>query len=576
MTANGEQGYGGHSSSTRGISPDGRFVLFYSDQQNLVPGDTGGQRDTFIRDRKTGRLEIVSRSSEGVQGNGWSDYGWLSVDGRYVAFRSNATNLVPDDTNGERDIFVRDRFQGRTERVSVSTFGEQGNSYSDWCPISADGRFVVFASGSSNLVAGDTNGQEDIFIHDRRQRSTERVSVGTAGSQSNGQSVNPFVSDDGRFVSFGSEATNLVPGDSNSEWDLFVRDRQNGTTERVNVSSSGAQTNPNNGDYRLAGPLSPEGRFVVFWSSGTNLVPGDTNNREDVFVRDRLMGTTERVSIAFDGAQANDDSQNGTISADGRYVSFHSDATNLFPGAPIRGLSYVRDRQAGTTELVSVDSHGVPANGGSLVVQACISGDGRFVTFDSWASNLVPGDTNNTADVFVHDRFGGPGFTSLCEPGVDGVRDCPCANPPGGPGRGCDNSAVTGGAALQASGGTFLSSDSLVFETSGQRSSGLGILMQGNGVIPDGVIYGQGVRCLGGTIMRRLFLAQAFGGSIRVPDFSLGQSTISSRSAAKGDVIEPGTSRAYLVYYRDPVVPGGCPVSSTFNATQTGRIRWSP
>jgi len=176
--------------------------------------------------------------------------------------------------------------------------------------------------------------------------------------------------------------------------------------------------------------------------------------------------------------------------------------------------------------------------------------------------------------VFVEDRAPA-GFSSMCDAGVDGTLACPCANPPGQPGRGCNNSFSTGGAVLSASGVAYLSLDSLQFTTTGEGPSSMSILLQGNGALPGGAVVGQGVRCVGGSIIRRLFVKPASGGSIHVPESALGDPTVSAQSAARGDVIHAGESRWYLVYYRDPVVLGGCPAASTFNATQTGRIDWS-
>jgi hypothetical protein len=255
-------------------------------------------------------------------------------------------------------------------------------------------------------------------------------------------------------------------------------------------------------------------------------------------------------------------------------VAFQSDASNLVPGDTGAIDVFVRDRQQGTTVRVSVDSDGAQGNGNSYV--SAISADGRFVAFSSNSSNLVPADTNGLYDFFVRDRFGGTSFTSLCDPGIGGVIGCPCSNAPSGPGRGCDNSSATGGAVLSASGGAFLSSDSLVFETRGEKPTALSIVVQGNAVVPGGAVYGQGVSCLGGATVRRLFVKHASGGSITAPDFGVGESTVSARSAAQGDVIQAGQSRSYLVLYRDSTVLGGCPAGSTFNATQTGQASWSP
>jgi hypothetical protein len=220
---------------------------------------------------------------------------------------------------------------------------------------------------------------------------------------------------------------------------------------------------------------------------------------------------------------------------------------------------------------VSVSTSGVQGNTPSS--NPSISDDGRRVTFWSYATNLVSGDSNNQDDIFVHDG-NATGFSSLCDPGAGGVSVCPCANPPSGPGRGCNNSAGTGGASLAASGIAYLSTDSLVFTTSGEKPTATSIVLQGTTSPAAGFVYGQGVRCVGGSL-KRLFVKTAVAGSITAPNFGAGDPTVSARSAAKGDVIQPGQSRWYLVYYRDPSVLGGCPATSTFNATQTGRIDWS-
>lgn len=175
----------------------------------------------------------------------------------------------------------------------------------------------------------------------------------------------------------------------------------------------------------------------------------------------------------------------------------------------------------------------------------------------------------------MRDRFGGTTFTSLCEPGTGGVIACPCGNAPSGPGRGCDNSSGTGGAVLRAAGGTFLSSDSLVLSTSGERSTSLSLVLQGSARVPGGTVFGQGVGCAGGTL-ERLFTKQASGGAITAPEFEAGDQQLSVRSADLGDPISAGESRWYVVWYRDPVVQGGCPAASVFNASQTGKVSWSP
>jgi hypothetical protein len=555
------------------VSADGRFVVFWSVATNLVPGDTNAAWDIFLRDRQNGATARMTVDSSGVQGNHNSLNPSISADGRYVAYESHASNLVPGDTNSDWDVFVHDTITGETTRVSVDSSGNQatGDSYAP--SLSSDGRYVTFYSSAPDLVAGDTNGVVDVFVRDRLNGTTERVSVDSNGAEGDGDSTFASISGDGRYVAFQSSATNLVTGDTNGILDVFVRDRLNGTTERVSVDTSGAQANGDSQNPSISG----DGRCVAFGSSATNLVPRDANGVLDVFVHDRVNGTTEQVSVDSSGAPGDGDSSRPAISGDGRYVAFESWATNLIPGDTNGALDvFLRDRQSATTGRMSVDSSG--AQGGAESGNASISADGRYIGFHSFAHNLVPDDTNGAFDVFIHDRYA-TSFTSLCDPGVDGVIACPCANPPSGSGRGCDNSAATGGAALAASGVTYLSMDSLVLTTSGETPAAASLVLQGSALAASGVVYGQGVRCAGGPL-RKLFSKTASGGSITAPDFGAGDRTVSASSAAAGDVILPGQSRWYVVMYRDSA---GCPRKQYlgsrvrgFNATQTGQVTWAP
>ena len=343
--------------------------------------------------------ERVSVDSSGVQGNGQSTVPAVSADGRFVAFMSYASNLVASDTNDQRDIFVRDRQTGATTRVSVSSTGEQGNGGSDSPAISADGRFVAFTSYASNLVASDTNDYNDVFLHDRQTGMTTRVSVDSAGAEGSGDSCFPDISPDGQFVTFESRADNLATSDKDTIGDVFVHHVQSGTTTLVSVDSSGAK-----GDSDSSSPeISADGRFVTFYSNATNLVASDTNRELDVFVHDRQTGMTTRVSVDSSGAQGDNLSCGSAISADGRFVAFGSLATNLVASdTNVAWDVFVHDRQTGTTTLVSVDSSGVQGNDGSEYPS--LSSDGRFVAFTSGATNLVASDTNGAGDVFMHDR----------------------------------------------------------------------------------------------------------------------------------------------------------------------------
>jgi Tol biopolymer transport system component len=358
--------------------------------------------------------ERVSLGPSSVEGNGASASPVVSADGRFVAFESFASNLLGPggDTNGTRDVFVRDLQTGTTERVSAGPGGLEPDGQAVEAAITPDGRFVAFMSDSSNLLGPgvDTNGVRDVFIHDRQTGTTERVDVGPGGAQvSNGGADSPSLSADGRFVAFWSYATDLLGAgnDTNGHPDVFVRDRQLGTTECVSRGPGNLQGNGDGNSGNSA--ISADGRFVAFSSDSTNLLGpgGDTNGTTDVFVRDRQTGTTERVSVGTDGSQADLGAGGGSISADGRYVAFYSQAANLLgPSGDTNGAVdiFVRDRQTGITERVSVGPDKLQGDGDSL--QPRISADGRFVAFVSSATNLLGpgGDTNGVADIFVRDR----------------------------------------------------------------------------------------------------------------------------------------------------------------------------
>jgi Tol biopolymer transport system component len=218
---------GNRESRVPSISASGRFIAFQSKATNLVFGGSSGL-NIFVHDRQNGRTILVSVSSSGVEGNYASYDPSISSDGSQVGFWSEADNLVPGDTNGRADIFVHDHQTGMTERVSVNSLGAQGNDQSGTSSISADGRHVAFLSNADNLVPGDTNGREDIFVHDRQLGVTERVSVNSLGTEGNRESQDPTISAYGRFVSFVSRSDNLVPGKNHTYLDVFVHDRWSG------------------------------------------------------------------------------------------------------------------------------------------------------------------------------------------------------------------------------------------------------------------------------------------------------------------------------------------------------------
>jgi len=386
------------------LSGDGRYAAFYSPCGIIVSDDANHTEDVFVRDRLFQRIELVSRSNAGEVGNSASSYPSISADAAFVAFCSTATNLVAGDANGAMDVFVRDRETGQTELVSLTTTGEQTNASSPWCDISNNGRYVVFQSEASNLIEGHTNSWPGVYIRDRELGTTSIASVSGTGEYSEGTSLRPCISGNGRYVAFRSQGNNLAEGDTNGYVDVFVRDLEAGTTERVSVADlTGEQAN---GPAACVPALSDDGRYVAFASYASNLVPGDANGKCDVFVRDRFLGLTELVSMTPTGAAGNGDSGGDSwrlsISADGRYVGFASRASNLVVGDTNGAWDvFVRDRQEGTTTLMSVSTEGELGNGDSGTFSVALSGDGLAVGFESSATNLIPLDTNGGPDVFV-------------------------------------------------------------------------------------------------------------------------------------------------------------------------------
>ncbi len=397
------------------LSASGRFVAFQSLATNLVSGDTNAVLDVFVRDRDpdgngvfdelNGATILVSVGPAGEPANGVSDDAAIPENGRWVVFHSTASNLLatqPGDTNGASDVFVRDLVAGTTIRVSLRTSGAEGNGDSRFAALSADARYVAFHSLASNLVANDTNNSIDVFLHDIVSGITRRVSVDALGGQANGHSLEPSISADSRFVAFQSIANDLVSGDANGVQDVFVHDRDvdaDGTfdepsavaTTRVSVNSSGA---PANGSCSHA-QISSDGNCIAFQSAASNLVIGDTNGLDDVFVRDLSTGETIRVSVDSIGGQADDVSSGVSISADGRLVAYESRAENLVPGdSNGRADIFSHDRAACAAGSVDTGS-GSPVDvlrvNGSTGLVIVARGSPVGVTLDTALRGPLPG-----------------------------------------------------------------------------------------------------------------------------------------------------------------------------------------
>jgi hypothetical protein len=389
------------------ISSDGRYVAFTSTANDLVPGDTKFLEEVFVRDRlnrTTTRIDVDPAGNQALPSFSFADDAVITPDGRYVAFRSDATNLVAGDTNDITDVFLRDLQTSTTSRVNIGDAEQQPDGASFSTPaLSADGRYVAFDSYANNLVAGDTNFFEDVYVRDRVAGTTVRVSVDSAEAESNGTSFNPAISADGRYVAFQSDATNLVTPDGTNSVKILVRDLVAGTTTLV------SQNDPTTVEGSFPGAFVPDisadGRYVTFSSDAVGLVAGDGNGAAlDVFVFDRQAGTTARVSRSSGGAGGNAESDDPAISADGQLVAFSSDATNLVAGDAnaVRDV-FIHDRATGTTTRASLDRADGEASGpsGPVGQRPGISANLGFVAFTSSADDLVPADSNFADDVFV-------------------------------------------------------------------------------------------------------------------------------------------------------------------------------
>lgn len=373
------------SSFKPSISADGRYVSFYSAANDLLAGDNNGENDVFIKDTLTRTVTRVSTNSAGVESNGGSVNPSISADGRYVTYSSDATNLVIGDTNSRDDIFIKDIQFGVTTKVSTGVAGAGSNHHSYTPSISEDGRYVAFRSSASNLVTGDTNNASDIFVKDRVSGVMTRVSTDSNGIESSSSSWNPSISADGRYITFSTTAS-LVAGDNNGKQDIFLKELSTGITTLVSSDSDGVASN----NHSYTSSVSADSRYVTFRSIASNLVPGDNNSKSDIFVKDMSTGIMTRVSTSTTGIEGNGDSLNPSISVDGRYVTFDSKAANLVT-ADSNGKQdvFIKDLSLGFTSKVSRSKYSSDSNGDSYTPS--FSADARYVTYRSSDTSLMAG-----------------------------------------------------------------------------------------------------------------------------------------------------------------------------------------
>jgi Tol biopolymer transport system component len=381
------------------VSGNGRYVVYASDAANVVPNNTPN-RDIFLRDRQTGAVELISVAHDGTEADGWSVFPGISADGRYVVFEAQAGDIVDDDDQNLADIYVRDRQTGATRRVNLTPEGDDANDDSLTPSISSDGRYVTFTSQATNILPTDLNQERDVFLIDLQTNETELISISSDGTQGDFDSGHfgageGRVSGDGRYVVYGSFATNLVPNDTNDHDDIFVRDRLKGTTERVSLATDGTEGD----DHSIYPSISDDGRYVAYYSIATTLVPDDQNSQPDVFLFDRQTHTTTRVSGGTGKDEANGRSRFPDISDDGRYVVFQSEASNLVPDDDNGSADIFRyEIASGETERISVPNGGGEGHGHSTTPS--ISGDGTVIAYVSLAEDIVAGDDNGDPDIF--------------------------------------------------------------------------------------------------------------------------------------------------------------------------------
>lgn len=391
----------GGAFSEPALSADGRFVAFEAPSPGLAPGDTNDPHDVFVHDRESGVTERVSIAPDGSQSNQASLGSALSADGRYVVFTAI---YDPPAGNEHRQVYVRDRLSGETSLISATMDGAPGNDQSGGRPgISASGQLVVFGSLATDLVPGDTNDVNDIFVNDRQSGKTRRVSVSTNGTQGDFTSSEAAISADGQFVVFSSFAANLVADDTNHAGDVFIHEMATGQTGRVSAQLEGLYGN-------LDPAISADGRWVAFVRHYFGPGPNITEDKINIYLVDRHTGNESLISANPAGEVGNSYSYNPAISGDGRYIAFNSLATDLVTGDMNSDYDiFVHDRQSGQTRLVSVNDNGEQGNGQAFYVD--ISSDGHVIAFASAATNLVPNDTNNNYDIFVH--YSSPNKTRL-------------------------------------------------------------------------------------------------------------------------------------------------------------------
>lgn len=558
------------------LNHDGRYVVYSSTATNLVPGGTSGTRHIFLRDRTAATTTLITQRL-GVEANGDSDAPVLSADGRFIAFHTEATNLVTFESNGYTDVYVYDRVADTFTLVSNGASGGGGAAGGSCCPaISPDGRWVAFYSAAPDVVQNDTNGWTDAFVFDRSNATTQTASLGPGGVQGNyyttvtgigatsGQiAVTTNASGTGCFVAFQSMADNLVPGANWGETCVFLRDTALGVTTLVAANAAGAQAT---GATRGV-TMTADARYVAFETRAPNLVPGDLTD-SDTFVRDTQAASVVKANLSSQQLLGQTSFYSAplpygpSMSADGRFVVFETKFAALAPNdTNLKNSIYMRDLVDQRTWRIDSGPRGEEPN--DHCIAPWMSGDGRFVVFASLATNLLANDTNAAVDIFLESvRSTTYGFCFGDGTGTS----CPCGNL-GDAEKGCRNSTANGGAWLAGLGTTSVSNDTFVLSASTMTSNTTVLFFQGTSQLTSA--FGDGIRCVSGDIRR---LGDRTADSIGRRALGHGIAGDPAISVA-GAVPAAGGVRYYQAWYRNPAA--FC-TSATFNWSNGLSVTWSP
>jgi len=527
------------------VSWNGELVLFTSLATNLVTTDTNSAVDVFLRDRVNATTERISRRPNGVQANDSSGGAMMNPIATFFTYYSFATNLVPSDTNGFSDIFLATRDPDTAAitltRISKGLEGAEANGDSFLSDLSDDGTQVLYDSAATNLVPVDDNVWSDVFWYDQDNDSTTKISISNNNTPGNARSERPRISADGSYAIYYSYATNLVTGDTNNEPDIFGVDLGTFQVTRLSVGSNGSQANLG---ARPEYAISPDGRYIVFASDSTNLVANDTNGTTDIFLYDRATNTTRLISVARDGARANGGSYDPSISANGRFIAFNTLATNLLPN-DTNGIAdaVVVDRFTRLVQQVASSYDGSPVDGDSGTPQ--FSEDGLSVTFFSAATNLVISDTNDFTDIFWRDFHSLVPKITYLPINAKTYQPSPCQN-----------------------------TDTEPNNTSGNANSNLPMCQNVvvSGALPTGDTndYYRIVLTSQSLVTIQLFgISQGSDFDLYLYNSALSQLAVSNNNGNANEQVGPTTLPAGTYYIRvfpDPTDPGG---------TRTYQLRWS-